>query len=623
MTLQSPTSFEAFNARALRPEEVARNFVPSAHYRQLAKHRHTIVVGPRGSGKTTLLKMLQQPALETWDDQLADTYRSSINYTGVFIATDISWGAQIEALGDGKLDTESHKRLSIATFTTHVLRALVMAMLYRIEPVMDKDRHVFRRVSLSDEQESALVGELSKSWQIETSILSLLALKQALSTRLLQIRALASREALREHEGRSNRLSETEFLHLHFIDAISIATEIFNDLVGEPEGRWALLFDELELAPQWIQDELLRALRSTDPKFLYKLAMSPFTYNASLMETALSAAPDQDFDQIALWYVDKRQSYKFCEGLWYALLKARGLESQSPKSLLGPSHFEPTLEDTTELESPYAPNSRISQRFLTLAEHDQSFRGFLNEKEINPRRLHLLQQTEMDSIVRKIAPLVILREYYRAPDQPENLRKKTTRSRKTAGLYTGAESLFAVSEGNPRWFIAIVGRLLDRWQSSSKKIQQGAQANEILIGSQRFSAMLRTIPASGDGCEWRKRGLLSLIDTIASFFHAQAVLKEFTAEPPASFIVDSHIGNDVLMMLGQALNAGAIVYVPDNENQLLLTSLRGKRFRTSYLLAPIYKLPLRLGIAVSLSSILRTEPVSDPSLPFREELEQS
>jgi hypothetical protein len=232
---------------------------------------------------------------------------------------------------------------------------------------------------------------------------------------------------------------------------------------------------------------------------------------------------------------------------------------------LGASHFEASFEQSNEPGSPYAPNSRISQRFISLSVHDKSFREFLNEKSIDPHRLHLLGQTEMDSIVRKIAPLVILREYYRAPDQEADTIRKMTRSRKTAGLYTGAESLFAVSEGNPRWFIAIVGRLLDRWQATSTKIQQGAQASEMLSGSQRFSAMLRTIPASTDGCTWRKRGLLSLIDAIAKFFHAQAVLKEFTAEPPASFIVDSHIADDILAMLGQALNAGAIVYVPDNQ----------------------------------------------------------
>ena len=64
--------------------------------------------------------------------------------------------------------------------------------------------------------------------------------------------------------------------------------------------------------------------------------------------------------------------------------------------------------------------------------------------------------------------------------------------------------------------------------------------------------------------------------------------------------------------LTRALNAGAIVYVPDEDGQLLLASLRGKRFRLSYLLAPTYHVPLRLGRAVSLSKILNTKMPSSP-----------
>jgi hypothetical protein len=612
--LQSPTTFEAFNARWLTPGEVALNFVPSRHYKDLAKRRHSMVIGPRGSGKTTLLKMLQQPALEVWPHQLADEYRSLIDYTGVFVAADLSWSAQIEALGGGKLDPKIHRQLSSAMFTTHVLRALVMAMLYRVESFSGTSKNRFGGVALSDEGESILVRKLCEAWKVQTAIPSLLALKQSLTLRLLETRSIANREAL-SGDGRSERLAEIEFFNLHFLDALSVATEVFDDLVDQQDGKWALLFDELELAPQWIQDELLGALRSTNPKFIYKLALSPFTYNANLM-SALAAAPGQDFDEIALWYVERNQSYRFCEELWYALLKAKGIEPKPPQSLLGSSYFEKDDEGSV-----YAPNSMISQRFVSLAESDYSFRTFLEEKRVDPRRLHELPESAMDSVVRKISNLVILREHYRAHDR-EVLggRRIRTRSRKTAALYVGAESLFAVSEGNPRWFIAITNRLLDRWQMTSKKIRHSAQAIEILRGSQRFAAMLRTIPSPPVSSQWRKRGLLSLIDTIATFFHEQAVVKEFVAEPPATFIVDSHISDDILAILGQALNSGAIVYVPDTEGQLLLTSLRGKRFRISYLLAPLYKLPLRLGVAVSLSSILKSDvALNDRSLPFREE----
>ena len=75
----------------------------------------------------------------------------------------------------------------------------------------------------------------------------------------------------------------------------------------------------------------------------------------------------------------------------------------------------------------------------------------------------------------------------------------------------------------------------------------------------------------------------------------------------------------MLKVLGQALNASAIVYVPDDNGQLILQSLRDKRFRVSYLLAPIYAIPIRLGPYVNLSSILSAKVSGPPrlkTLPF-------
>lgn len=608
---QSPTIFESFNARALKPSEVATSFVPSPQYDRLIKRCHTIVIGPRGSGKTTLLKMLQPAALEAWKHSAANRYREQIDYTGVFIATDISWGGQIQALGDGKLDQESHKKLSIAAFTTHVLRSIVIAMLNRITPRTDTEAIPFRNVKLTDRQESDLVVVLTEAWRVKQAVPSLLSLKQSLSLRLSRIREIASREVMLGPEERTQRLSEIDFLHLHFVEAASVGTDFFNDIVNDADGKWALLFDELELAPEWVQAELVRSLRSTDSKFLYKLAMSPLSHTGHLMETVLSPAPDQDFEQIQLWHVEKYQSFNFCKDLWEAMLKARGIETRTPKSVLGTSNFEPLVGEGKERA--YAQDSRSSKRFMSLATTDVSFRSFLESKSIDPGRLNLLPSNQMDSVVRKIAPLVTIREYYRAHDR-HGQRKLATRTRKSAALYAGADSLFAVSEGNPRWFIAIVGRLLDRYHDSKKMIPEGVQADEMTKAAQRFSAMLRTIPAPPTVRQGGKVGVHSLIRTIAKYFHRVAVVDDFVAEPPNTFTVDSHVSKDIEAMLGQALNAGALVYVPDNNGQLLLTSLKGKRFRISYLLAPLYGLPLRLGVEVSLTRILKEiSPTSEHS----------
>jgi len=619
MRPQTPTIFESFNARALKPSQVAQTFVPSQHYDQLTKRSHAIIIGPRGSGKTTLLKMLQQPALESWEHPRAEHYRTCIDFTGVFIATDLSWGKQLEAMGDGKLDEATHRLLSVGAFTTHVLKALVTAMLSRVSGLAES-KYTFRRVKLSDEQEVTFVRHVSAAWRLEPVIPSLFALKQALRSRMSSIMEIASVEATLGIDGRAQRLVDRLFLHSHFIEAASVAIGAFNDLIEDEDGKWALMFDELELAPDWIQDELVRSLRSTDPMFLYKLALSPHSRSARLLKAETDAVPaaGQDFEQIALWYVEKHDSLRFSNLLWYAMLEDRGLPPKEPHQVFGRSYF-----GSDGGKDVYGPESKVSQRFIDLYEHDVTFQRYLLDKQIDPRNFRQLPSATMDSVIRKMAPLVAIREYYRAPDK-DRIRHISQRTRKSAVPYTGAESLFSVTEGNPRWFIAIIGHLLDNWQIETKKIHRGAQSKELRKAAYRFSAMLRTIPTPPSRILGSRRGVFDLLTLIGGFFFRLVVVEDFIPEPPLTFRVDAELDDDILSMLEEALNAGAIVYVPDDDSELVLSSVRDKRFRISYILAPLFLLPLRLGVEASLlrtlrsSSDLNDEIIGAIELPFDE-----
>src|SRR5689334_745073 len=131
MMAQLPTIFESFNARALSPGQVAATFVPSRQFEQLRRRCHTVILGPRGSGKTTLLKMLQIPALESWAHPEAAQVTAQVDFTGVFVATDISWSEQLSALGHGKLEPATQTLLANASFTTHVLRSVVVSFQQR------------------------------------------------------------------------------------------------------------------------------------------------------------------------------------------------------------------------------------------------------------------------------------------------------------------------------------------------------------------------------------------------------------------------------------------------------------------------------------------------------------
>ena len=192
------------------------------------------------------------------------------------------------------------------------------------------------------------------------------------------------------------------------------------------------------------------------------------------------------------------------------------------------------------------------------------------------------------------------------------------RSRKSPTIFTGTRSLFAIVEGNPRWLIALASPLIRHFlEHPGQKVPRSVQANAILSACNRFRALLRTIPLFpwSDAPAHRispGRGLLGLLDKIGEEFHSAVVKNAFSAEPALSFIVDSNAPEELIAALGRALNAGAIILVPEG-GETLISSLRGKRFRLSYMLAPYYGIPLMLGRPISLSQVLSRES-GEPSL---------
>lgn len=606
----APSLFDAFNARQLLPHDVAKTFVPPAHYGSVAKNRHTILVGPRGSGKTTLLKMLQQPALEAWQHPLAARYRESINYTGVFIPFDQSWNAQMRSLGSGHLDQDHRQRLSIAAFTTHMLKALVTAMYARKYGSPQSITH-HRRVRLDQSGEAVLVAELAKAWHIGPIVPSLQSLKHALALRLSRIWEIALQESGRDVLGRESRFANMPMLHIHFLQASSHAVDVFNDLAHDEEGKWALLFDELELAPEWVCQELTMSLRSFDDRFLFKLSLSPYTAEVLFLESASAAMPGHDYDMIPLWYPHKESGFQFCEDLLAAMLARKGLQPTRAESIFGDTMFDSPPANRKDVHSAYRPGSARQKAFRSLAGKDRSFRTYVAQRNIDLDRLHEYTEDERAKDVRKIMPLVIVRDAFRTSDEmQEGVLNRTLRSRKNPRLYSGAKSLFTVVEGNPRWFLGIVAPLLDTYRDS-RRVSVRHQSDSITKATHRFRALLRTIPCPPVTPGERPRGLLGLLDRIGEHLFDAVVAGTFDPDAPGSFTIDSHPSCDLLASLKQAMNSGAIVYVPDEHGLSLVLkadNLRGKRFRLSYLLAADYNLPIRLGRSVALSAILKAAP---------------
>ncbi|MEZ0446873.1 hypothetical protein [Cellulomonas sp. ICMP 17802] len=608
-TTQAPSVFESYNARSLGPKQVARTFIPPPAFTDLARRGHSVIVGPRGSGKTTLLKMLQSEALDAWNHEQSAGFRDRIDFSGVFIPTDVTWSEQIAALGDRVLDPAIQELFGRCAFTTHVLRSLTNAMDQRTKTLAAGET-AHRNVQLSRWQQAEIVSTMAEDWHLDTVVPSFASVSEALTKRMQRLAELASAEVIRGRENQDQRLSEVPWLHVNAIAAATSAITKFNRVSGRPDDRWALLVDELELAPSGIVRELLRALRSTDERLIFKLSYSPFGTDLRVLDRETSGSPGNDYTIVALYYPNKQEGYRFTRSLMQGILDERGVP-YGIDEFFGHSQLEYDPTDTEIAAS--ERRADVSRMYFELARVDRSFRQYLLNRKIDPSDIRSVSGTQRAAVIRKVVGLVPIRLAFRKADQ---VQYGAARGRKNPAIWSGLPALFAMLEGNPRWTIGVTTQLLDEYdRRPGRRLRDSVQSAEVSKASDRFLALLRTMATSpnattddanlSQALESRNLPTVTqLLDTIGQFFANEVVKDQFTADPYGTFVVDESITDGVALLLGRALNAGAIVLVPARGGSPMTASLRGCRFRLSYLLAPHYELPLRLDKAISLSSIL-------------------
>jgi hypothetical protein len=409
----------------------------------------------------------------------------------------------------------------------------------------------------------------------------------------------------------NTRIDSIEYLHLDFLASAGLGIELFDEFTGSLGDQWALLFDELELAPAEIREMLLGAFRSVDSRFLFKLSLSPFSEELRVLDGPSAPKVGEDYEFISLTYARRRGGRLFAEALFQAQLARRGIPAKSPEQLFGLSPFDSADEEhgsdktispsDENSHQPYGPGTELHKTFVRLRDTDPSFADYLESNKVDLDRLGELSESGRAAHLRKVRNLVVLREAFRTAEG-------NIRSRKTRALYSGASSLFAIVEGNPRLFISIIGRLLDE-HPSGRRISREAQSEAVTRAAERFLSLLRAIPLGKSGVARYEglrasQGVFSLIDTIGTRFFEWIVRWPFNPNVPCAFYVDKGVSDPIKEGVGQALNVGALVHIPEGPEEALLGDLTGQKFRLSYLLAPHYRLPLRLGRAVPLSSLL-------------------
>ena len=582
------TVYGAFNARWLTPEEVAQSFVPVPQFSKVVQNRHSLLMGPRGCGKTTLLKMLTRPAqvvLESNDTVLGTVERPQ--FEAIYVPADIKWSFELASL--------EHLSMFSSDSMERAQRVLVAA-----SAALETLRTFEAMLEGDIESSGALSRALLRAWGLVRTPPRLSDVGAGIRQMCFGIRRAVT-------DGNQNLLANIltkipDSLAASATDAISIACDTFEaELPDLRPRRWAICFDELEIAPQWLQRELLSQLRSTDQRYLFKLTWTP-VLPEFLREIA---QPQADYDDVRLWHSHVMDARAFCRRLAARLIKARLGKDLSPEEVFGKSLF--AAEDRVEpSDGTYERGSDIWQSMIELAKRDRSFSDFLLHRGFNPSDPISDSTKEKDECLRKIKPLVLLRETFRGTDR--------ARSRKRVAIYSGEDAIYSMSDGNPRWLSGLLNELLTEVSqpvSESATEEGGAllraprQAQILSAASRRMMAYVKAFPSTLEaGLASSSQALPALIERIAVYFRREILDREFVLDPVGSFVVDSALRADEKSEIERGLLLGALLYVGGSELDVP-DSVEESRVRLSFMFSPLFRLPLRNYRAISLSTILR------------------
>jgi hypothetical protein len=586
---KTPSLYGAYNARWLSPREVADGFVPIPQFNRLVETQSSVLMGPRGCGKTTLLKMLTPEAQGRWRERVEQerelAERATVpDFLAVYVPSDLRWTAEL---------AQSGELLGVSTETIERLQRYLIT----ISALTEASRAFETLVVGLSGVERGIARAFADQWKESRFVPTLGHLRARLELYGATLRgALNSRSS--EHVGRALDALPSYF-GAHAVDALAVACSVFESEVGKGRrpSRWALCFDELEIAPSWLQNELLRALRSLPGLFLLKLTWTPIL-PALLRRRATNPEHRQDFEPIKLWQSYLGDSDDFARELTTRIVVGRLREpSITPGSLFGNSLFATDHDANSRV---YAKGSQFWKTVIALAEQDKSFELFLRRKKIDPRNPSTRSRRKRDQVLRKIKPIVLLRHTFGVPGK--------RRSRKNPTLYSGEHVIYAMSDGNPRWLAGIVNELIELARDKAlgkpvTRVSRQVQSDVLLAASKRMRLHVKHLPVATDILGRPAARLHEVVERLGRLCHEEVLGVRFTDDPVGSFLVDGKASGQIAAAIEAGLTLGAFIAITEL-GRTVPEILLGTRFRLSFMLAPSFTLLFRNYRWVSLSTAL-------------------
>jgi len=513
--------------------------------------------------------MLQGESIAASTGGVGEQLRSLVTFSSIFLPADELWASQSSPLS------------SRAAFTTQMLYALVETMLYRVQETDSFGNSVYLPAELSAADEVVLGRQCAAAWGIEVGSPGLYGLLNALDLKLVSLQT-------------STPTAEDPTAHADAMSLLAFGVRAFNRIVGQPGHRWALLLDEMEIAPEAIHDQVQSFVRGGSAPVIVKVSMSPFDRYGSSFGVPGGPIPGHDFQTIYLADMDSSAVREFTNGLWYEALRSRGIERVSMDRVLGRSAIE------IPGGSSQTTDSEVAQVLKRAQSTDPEFARWLRERKIDPDKLDELTYNQRSATVRKVYPLLVFRDSLTTVRDGRVVRRSR---KKNLDPFTGSRAVTLALEGNPRWAKTAFAQMLAAYDERSKTVDRGSQFDALSSLASRFEGLLRVLPRRH--AHPAALPVATIVDLVAGYFSAQNT-GPFVADPKNCFTIDRNAGPEIIDALVLGLYAGAFVHVRDRRSPALLSDFRGQRFRLAYLLGirERREFPLRRGKDVRLSLII-------------------
>ncbi|MBK9103975.1 MAG: hypothetical protein IPL92_05265 [Saprospiraceae bacterium] len=579
------------NARFYSTEQVTNKFIINTNYLTLLSENHSILMGPRGCGKTTLLKMLTPKARHMYGGNLP-----KVNYFGIYIPADTQWLKQNELLKKIITNETKIKPIIKCLVNCNIISACLNGI-YEILSVHIKTEDVFN-------YENKIATEIIKNIiKISNIPASFNHIKIQLDNIISDLNEEINKVIYKVKE--IDDIYISDFGYKDYINIVKLIYDIFTNITNNIEHlekkKWALCFDELEQAPEWIVEEIIKSyFRSTYQEFYIKITTTPILFSNTDIN---SSNPQQghDYNIIRCWVHNNKSKedwLRFAKELISKNYHHKKVDQILSKHdyALGIYESEPEKHNNIDFKVPDFYKKSIMYNVVKgLINKDSDFSEYLKQKGVDLKNPE--PEANIDTIFRKLKPVIAFRYYFKG--------EKRIRSRKNITLYYGSDYTIELADGNPRLLLSVI-EMLAPYMKNDHELDINIQSDIIFNFSQEVYNTYSVHPDNYLFTDQKISTLINLIDLLGKYFFNSIVAGKFNPEPINCFRVDENVPTHILELVKFGLRIGAFQHLEPSLDPLTET-IEMKKLRLTYALYPKFRIPKREYSAIKLSKILFDE----------------